>query len=312
MTKGEFRNVCKRGVKKGGCVRDVLVEREIIKLILSYKKPKSYKYYNNKILKYRQDNSRFYNILLYNALDFEVSMRNVTYMLRRRKNYNIFVPKVQNFEINIVKFRLPLSRNNFKIKEPEGYKNHNNIIINVAIIPVLGVCVLRNGLGNKKVCKSLKNAKDSVNLDSNTYYKNVNFIESRLQNLDSKNAKKKDSIESRANKIIESSNLQNFKNLQKPENIESRQIVTFNNINAMKNVTFSNLDSNHYNLHKGMIFKRIGFGKGMYDRFYARCKIKPRTIFVSRKLQAIGENICESHDIESKIYLSVFKASKTT
>ncbi|WP_052062529.1 hypothetical protein [Helicobacter saguini] len=383
MTKGEFRAECKReainftkrfetkkvggkGVERGGCVRDVLVQKQILKLVLSYKKPKSYKYYNGKDLRYRENNSRFYNILLYNALNFEVSMNYVTNMLRRIKKYNIFVPKVKNFAINIVKFRLPLSKNSFNIKEPEGYKNHNNIVINVAIIPVLGVCVVKDkrvldfvNLDSKIDSKNRADSinldskndfakmdfikKDSINnanfvktdskilanLDSNKDYKKANFIESKLENLqgfkdlDSKDSKyfKSEIIESNyqnSKKVIESRISQNLES-KTPESkikkdsknieskLDSKQIATFTNLNTMKNITFSNLYSINYNYKKGKVFKRIGFGKGMYDRFYAKSKIKPQSIFVSRVKQATKEQICDAHDIESKIYLSVFK-----
>ncbi len=43
--------------------------------------------------------------------------------------------------------------------------------------------------------------------------------------------------------------------------------------------------------------KRVGFGKGMYDRFFAKLKQRPYTIFVQRKLCYVNEKICDEYDI---------------
>lgn len=45
-------------------------------------------------------------------------------------------------------------------------------------------------------------------------------------------------------------------------------------------------------------FRRIGFGKGMYDRFYARLKHKPKVIFITKKLYFSSEIITQDHDIK--------------
>lgn len=44
-------------------------------------------------------------------------------------------------------------------------------------------------------------------------------------------------------------------------------------------------------------FRRIGFGKGMYDRFYACLKTKPKVIFITKELYFCDEIITRSHDI---------------
>ena len=46
--------------------------------------------------------------------------------------------------------------------------------------------------------------------------------------------------------------------------------------------------------------RRVGFGKGMYDRFYANKKIKIKeTIFIQRDLYICKEIITQKHDITS-------------
>ena len=51
-------------------------------------------------------------------------------------------------------------------------------------------------------------------------------------------------------------------------------------------------------------FKRIGFGKGMYDRFFANLKKKPYTIFVQRKLCKTKAEVCDSYDISADVILT--------
>jgi 5-formyltetrahydrofolate cyclo-ligase len=44
-------------------------------------------------------------------------------------------------------------------------------------------------------------------------------------------------------------------------------------------------------------FRRIGFGKGMYDRFFDSLNYKPLIVFVQRVLCFSKEEICEPHDV---------------
>ena len=54
-------------------------------------------------------------------------------------------------------------------------------------------------------------------------------------------------------------------------------------------------------------FQRVGFGKGMYDRFFASLKHKPFTIFVQSKLCYTNEKVCDLYDISSKTLISSTK-----
>lgn len=49
---------------------------------------------------------------------------------------------------------------------------------------------------------------------------------------------------------------------------------------------------------------RIGFGKGMYDRFFATLKHKPIIIFVQLIKNFTTEQLCEAHDIKADIYIT--------
>ncbi|MCK9336721.1 MAG: 5-formyltetrahydrofolate cyclo-ligase [Arcobacteraceae bacterium] len=50
--------------------------------------------------------------------------------------------------------------------------------------------------------------------------------------------------------------------------------------------------------------KRIGFGKGMYDRFFAKLTKKPLTVFVQRELCKTKEILSQKHDIQADIIIA--------
>ncbi|PAF51310.1 5-formyltetrahydrofolate cyclo-ligase [Helicobacter sp. 13S00477-4] len=57
-------------------------------------------------------------------------------------------------------------------------------------------------------------------------------------------------------------------------------------------------------------FKRIGFGKGMYDRFFEMLKYRPNIIFVARKMMVSKDIITDSYDILGDKFISNFCATK--
>ena len=50
--------------------------------------------------------------------------------------------------------------------------------------------------------------------------------------------------------------------------------------------------------------QRIGFGKGMYDRFFAKLKKKPYTIFLQADECYTREKICDIYDISCDVLLT--------
>lgn len=50
--------------------------------------------------------------------------------------------------------------------------------------------------------------------------------------------------------------------------------------------------------------KRIGFGKGMYDRFFASLKPEPPIVFVQKEFCMTQSLLSEAHDIGADIYLT--------
>ncbi|WP_373002919.1 5-formyltetrahydrofolate cyclo-ligase [Sulfurimonas sp.] len=50
--------------------------------------------------------------------------------------------------------------------------------------------------------------------------------------------------------------------------------------------------------------QRIGFGKGMYDRFFAKLKKKPYTIFIQPEICFTKEFICDDYDVACDLLLT--------
>jgi len=50
--------------------------------------------------------------------------------------------------------------------------------------------------------------------------------------------------------------------------------------------------------------QRVGFGKGMYDRFFEKLHKKPYTIFIQNELCFTKEFICDTHDITCDLLLT--------
>lgn len=50
--------------------------------------------------------------------------------------------------------------------------------------------------------------------------------------------------------------------------------------------------------------QRVGFGKGMYDRFFAKLKKRPYTIFIQSEFCYTKEFICDSYDIACDVIIT--------
>jgi 5-formyltetrahydrofolate cyclo-ligase len=50
--------------------------------------------------------------------------------------------------------------------------------------------------------------------------------------------------------------------------------------------------------------RRVGFGKGMYDRFYERLGKKPKVVFIQRVPCLSKSSVCKEHDIACDYYIS--------
>ena len=58
--------------------------------------------------------------------------------------------------------------------------------------------------------------------------------------------------------------------------------------------------------------QRIGFGKGMYDRFFAKLKKRPYTIFIQPEICYTKEKICDEYDISSDMIIGKHNVKRNT
>jgi len=56
--------------------------------------------------------------------------------------------------------------------------------------------------------------------------------------------------------------------------------------------------------------QRVGFGKGMYDRFFEKLQKRPYTIFIQTELCYTKEKICDAYDITGDILVTAGKESE--
>ena len=107
------------------------------------------KYYKNKIivkkLEHIINKSDSKNILLYIPLGIEVDVKPLLNYLRKRKKI-VYVPFMCGESFKIVKYRLPLHKKRFGIKEPNNSFLKPNKI-DLAIIPVVGIDKLGKRIG---------------------------------------------------------------------------------------------------------------------------------------------------------------------
>ncbi|QOG11434.1 5-formyltetrahydrofolate cyclo-ligase [Arcobacter sp. FWKO B] len=52
------------------------------------------------------------------------------------------------------------------------------------------------------------------------------------------------------------------------------------------------------------LYKRIGFGKGMYDRFFSKLTKKPLIVFVQRELCKTDKILSQNHDIQADVVIA--------
>ncbi len=111
------------------------------------------KYYKNKIIVKKLENfikkSDSKNILLYIPLGIEVDVKPLIVSLRKMKNKSVYVPFMQGDTFKAVKYRLPLYKKRFGIKEPNNSFFRPNKI-DLAIIPIVGVDKLNKRIGYGK------------------------------------------------------------------------------------------------------------------------------------------------------------------
>ena len=77
-------------------------------------------------------------VMLYIPLDNEVNIVLLIEMLRR-KGIEVLVPFMEGSSFRLVRYKLPLGTKRFGVKEPKYSKNYKIKMIDIAVVPIVGV-----------------------------------------------------------------------------------------------------------------------------------------------------------------------------
>ena len=113
----------------------------------------------------RREDAR--TIMLYLPLKTEVNLYPLIQKLRR-ENRQLYVPFMEGASFRLVKYRYPLKRKRFGLKEPLDSKQYRKKQIDIAVVPIVGVdATLRRvgfgkGMYDRFFEKEIKNIKKIV------------------------------------------------------------------------------------------------------------------------------------------------------
>ena len=149
-SKEVFRKSCLKSLKKANSIgkykKDKLVLSELYSII-------------------KENNAQ--QIMLYLPLKTEVNLYPLIKSLRREKRA-LFVPFMEGKSFRLVKYRYPLEKKRFGIKEPKNSKQYRIKTLDIAIVPIVGMDVTYRRVGFGKGMydrffeKEIKNIKKVV------------------------------------------------------------------------------------------------------------------------------------------------------
>jgi len=85
-------------------------------------------------------------VMLYLPLPTEVDIYPLIRMLRRERR-QLYVPFMEGKSFSLVKYRQPLERKRFGIKEPKYSRQYRNKKIDIAIVPIVGIDLTQRRVG---------------------------------------------------------------------------------------------------------------------------------------------------------------------
>lgn len=85
-------------------------------------------------------------IMLYLPLKTEVDLYPLIQQLRKEKR-ELYVPFMEGKSFRVVKYRYPLEKKRFGIKEPKNSKQYRNKKLDIAIVPIVGLDITNRRVG---------------------------------------------------------------------------------------------------------------------------------------------------------------------
>jgi len=127
--KNKFRKACLKRLRK-------------LNKVSSYKKDKLVVQYLYQLI--MQNNAC--RIMLYLPLKAEVNLYPLIAQLRKEKR-ELYVPFMEGKSFRLVRYRYPLEKKSFGIKEPKDSKQYRNKKLDIAIVPIVGLDSTRRRVG---------------------------------------------------------------------------------------------------------------------------------------------------------------------
>ena len=121
QSKKQFREYCIKRLKKISKSESYLKDKKIQEKLYTIIKTENAK-----------------NIMLYLPLSMEANLYPLVCKLRK-ENCMLYVPFMEGSSFRLVKYRLPLRKKQFGIKEPNNSRQYRKKQIDVAIVPIVGL-----------------------------------------------------------------------------------------------------------------------------------------------------------------------------
>jgi len=125
MTKNEkkqfFRQECLKKIKKISLSKHYSKDKKIVQALYQ-----------------SIEENKAQNIMLFISMDTEANLYPLIVKLRK-EGKELYVPFMEGKSFRLVKYRLPLKKKKFGIKEPNDSKQYRVKQLDIAIIPVVGV-----------------------------------------------------------------------------------------------------------------------------------------------------------------------------
>jgi len=156
MNKKQFRSYCLSRQKKISPLRRYAIDKRVTNRLKQH------------IL-----SSGARRVMLYIPLKNEVNIMLLIEILRR-KGVEVLVPFMEGASFRLVRYNLPLDTKRFGVREPKYSKNYKIKMIDIAVVPIVGVdaSFRRVGFGQGMYDRFFSKYRDSI--------KNIIFVQREL------------------------------------------------------------------------------------------------------------------------------------
>ena len=127
--KQQFRTHCLKQLTKVSVSRSYSKDKKVLELLYEY-----------------ISTHKAQSLMLYVPLKAEVNLYPLMLQLRKEQK-QLYVPFMEGISFRLVKYRLPLKKKQFGIKEPKYSRQYRRKSIDLAIVPIVGMDVTQRRVG---------------------------------------------------------------------------------------------------------------------------------------------------------------------